>query len=455
MSTTTNEGGGAAATDFRIPAGSKWAGSWRIAAGVGVFGLGIAAVGAWKDPTRFAYAYLFGYVVALSLALGSLFFVIVQFVTKAGWSVTVRRLAELMMRPMLVFAVLSIPLFWSIPRIFPWAGAKHAETAEVSEGHATDTSILAEERGEADREPAAMRGLNRPAAQNAKLEHAVEGEENEIVLHKRFLLNRGFFQVRLVLYLFIWFFLADKYFGWSSEQDSSKALRNTASAQSFAPGALILFGLSLSFFAFDWMLSLDATWYSTIFGVTVFASCAMFGMACLILLSMALRRSGLLPGALNVEHLHDMGKLLFGWISFWSYVNFAQFFLVWYSNIPDEVAWFHKRWSDGGGTWKGLSLSLVVMHFFVPFWFLMSRNIKRAPVPLAMAAVCMVVMHILDMYWIILPNYGALSVSPVDIGCLIGVFGVYAAFVLRGMEGFPLVPVGDPRLSRALEYENA
>ncbi len=448
MSTPTKGPSGAAASDFRIPAKSSWTGAWRIAAAVGCLGLGIAAVGWFKDPTRFAFSYLFGYVVSLSLALGSLFFVLVQFVTKAGWGVTVRRLAELLMRPMLVFAVLSIPLFISIPRLFPWAGAKHAEAAESHEA-----SPLAEERGLSELEPAAMRSLPRAAPQ--KLEKAVEAGEESIVAHKRFYLNQRFFQVRLVLYLFIWFWLADRYFGWSSEQDKTKALRNTASAQSFAPPALILFGFSLTFFAFDWLLSLDATWYSTIFGVYAFASCAMFNMAVLILLSLALRRSGLMGDAVNVEHYHDMGKLLFGWISFWSYVSFAQFFLVWYSNIPDEVAWFHKRWSENGGTWKPVTAAIVVMHFFVPFWFLMSRNVKRRTTLLATAAGCMVVMHVVDIYWVVMPNLGAFAPNPVDFGCLVGIFGVYFAFVLRSMEGFPLVPIGDPRLSRALEYENA
>ena len=106
---------------------------------------------------------------------------------------------------------------------------------------------------------------------------------------------------------------------------------------------------------FDWFLSLDATWYSTIFGVWIFAQSALFQMASLILMTlMLLRRSGLLGNAVNVEHYHDMGKLLFGWIVFWSYISFAQFFLTWYSNIPDEVVFFHKRWHDNGGTWKGV-----------------------------------------------------------------------------------------------------
>jgi hypothetical protein len=178
-------------------------------------------------------------------------------------------------------------------------------------------------------------------------------------------------------------------------------------------------------------------------------------MAMLILLTMAMRRSGLLGNAVNVEHYHDMGKLLFGWIVFWSYISFAQFFLTWYSNIPDEVAWFHKRWHDNGGTWKMTSLALVAFNFFVPFWFLMSRNIKRRLPLLAMGAAVILVMHVVEAYWIVMPNYGPLELKLVDLGCLLGLSGVYFAAVLYNLEQFALVPVGDPRLVRALEFENA
>jgi hypothetical protein len=459
--TTTNKEsiGGASAADYRIGSGSPWAGAWKVAAGVGAVGLAIAAYGYKTDPARFAYAYLFGYYVSLSLALGSLFFVLVLYQTKASWGVTVRRVAELFMRPMGVLILLVIPLVFVLPHLFPWMGGEQAQTDAAAElahrraGSGETTSHLSEVRGMPEREPAAMRNLPVPDAK--RMDRAEEGAEAQIVAHKRFFLNSQFFLGRLVVYLVVWSWLSFRYFRWSADQDASKALANTAAAQRFAPAALILFGLTVSFFGFDWLLSLDATWYSTIFGVYVFAQCALFQMAALILTTLLLRRSGLLASAVTVEHYHDMGKLLFGWVVFWSYIAFAQFFLTWYSNIPDELVWFNKRWHDNGGTWQGVSLGLVVLHFFVPFWFLMSRNIKRRIPLLAAGAGCMVVMHVVEAYWIILPNYGPLAPNLVDLGCLLGVFGTYLAAVLRGMVQNSLVPVGDPRLSRALDFENA
>jgi hypothetical protein len=457
--------------DYRIPAKSAWAGAWKGAAVVGALGLLGAAYGYKVDPQRFAFAYLWAFYVSLSLALGSLFFVMVQYITKASWGVTVRRTAEMFMRPMSLFPVLAIPLVLLVGQLFPWTGAKrpneiHKEAAAATAEKGADKggekgaankettpSPIAEARGIADREPAAMR--DPPLTNARRMERAEERAEGEIVAHKAFFFKRGFFFTRFVLYLLIWWWLAQRFFGWSTDQDKTKALELTAAAQRFAPAGLILFAITITFFAFDWLLSLSAGWYSTIFGVQIFAQCALFNMATLILMTLLLRRSGLLGDAVNVEHYHDMGKLLFGWIVFWSYISFAQFFLTWYSNIPDELSWFHLRWEDNGGTWKGLGLALIALHFFVPFWFLMSRNIKRRLPLLAIGAVCMVCMHVAEAYWLIMPNYGPMQPSWIDAACLVGVFGVYLATVLYGMQEHALIPVGDPRLTRALEFENA
>jgi hypothetical protein len=455
VSTAKKEPNGTGARDYRITAKSSWSGAWKTAGLFGAGGMGIAAYGLWSDPARFAYSYLFGFVFALSLALGSLFFVLVQHITKASWGVSVRRVAELFMRPMYIFALLVIPLVGVLPHLFPWVqthGAEIKEAAGEQQG-AEHVSPLEQARGFAAKEPAAMRDF--PVQTPKRMEKAEEAAEAKIVDHKRFYLSKPFFLIRLFIYILAWYWLSSRYFQWSTDQDKTKALDNTVAAQSFAPVGLIIFAFTLTFFAFDWLLSLDATWYSTIFGVQFFAQCALFQMASLILWTLMLRRSGLLGDAVNVEHYHDLGKLLFGWIVFWSYISFAQFFLTWYSNIPDEVAWFHKRWDDNGKTWMTMSLALVVFNFFVPFWFLMSRNIKRRLPLLAAGAVCIVVMHVVEVYWIVMPNRGVFAPSIVDLGCLVGVTGVYLAAVLHGMEQYALIPVGDPRLNRALEFENA
>src|SRR4029077_17486041 len=203
----------------------------------------------------FAYAYLFGYYVALSLALGSLFFVLVLYMTKASWGVTARRIAELFMRPMGVLVFLVIPLVGMVPQLFPWAGAKHAETETSAEGTAESgtnrekASPLAEARGIAAREPVAMRDM--PLADAKRMAAAEETSETRIVLHKGFFLNKLFFFSRLFLYMGVWCWLSYRYFQWSTEQDKedkTKALENTAAAQRLAPLGMILFAFTLTFF---------------------------------------------------------------------------------------------------------------------------------------------------------------------------------------------------------------
>ncbi len=450
MSTQTK-----ALREYRIKPGAPWSGAWKIPAAVGAVGVALAGWGFTVDKTRFAFAYLFAFFVALSVPLGSMFFVLVLHVTKAAWGVTVRRTAEFFMQPMYLFAVLAIPLVFCIPQLFPWVDGKamhHDAQAEAGPDHSDNP--LAEDRGFASTEPAAYR--DPPVHDNKATERAEEHAEETIVAHKHFYFSRPFFYGRLFFYLVAWYWIASRLFEWSTDQDKTKALENTRAAQSFAPLGIILFGLTTTFFAFDWLLSLDATWYSTMFGVQVFAQCALVQMASLILVTLQMRKDNLLDDkVLNVEHYHDLGKLLFGWVVFWSYVTFAQFFLTWYSNIPDEVAWFHKRWHDNGGSWKTTSLLIVTMHFFVPFWFLLSRNVKRKLPALATGAVCMLVMHVVEVYWVVMPNYGALEPKLVDLGCLMATVGIYLALVLRGMEDYSLVAVGDPRLGRALEFENA
>jgi hypothetical protein len=470
---------GAGGKDFRIPSSSPWIGAWKKAAAVGGIGLAGAAYGYVSDPHRFAFSYLFAFFTFLAIALGSLFFVIVLYFTKAGWGITVRRVAEFFMQAMPVMMLLVVPVILTMGHLFPWLpehaaivhkteSAQHAEHDAAGEAsgapraapgrgqnqgeHGAPTEI-AEAHGDPAKEPWAFAHATPPNL--ARAEQAHEAEEKRILDGKRPYLNKTFFLVRMALYVILWGWLAQKYFRWSTDQDKTKAVEATAAAQRFSPIATMIFAVTVTFCGIDLLLSLDPMWFSTIFGVYVFAGCALSQIATLILFTLLLRRSGLMQGALTVEHYHDMGKLLFGWIVFWSYISFAQFFLTWYSNIPEELTWFHRRWNENGGTWKGVSLALVGLHFFAPFWFLMSRNVKRRMPLLALGAITLLVMHVVEMYWIVMPNYGPLSLHWLDVACLLGVGGVYLAAVLHAMEGHPLVPVGDPRLSRALTFENA
>lgn len=476
------------ANEYRITATSGWAGAWKKAAGVGAIGLAASLYGMTAAPERFPFSYMFALFGFLSIGLGALFFVMVQHITKAGWSVSVRRTAEFFMAGLPIFALLVLPILLpgTMSKLFPWVDAGHGEQAAPSASsgahNAGPAASHAGGGGHGDHsgdhsgtggqhmgpahgatglalEPWAVRtpGAEGPPVDPRALEKAHAEEHAHILKGKAPYLNKTFFYIRAIGYVLVWIWLASRFFGWSIGQDKGKAtkLENSKAAQSFAPQGLMLFALTITFAAFDWLMSLDPMWYSTIFGVYIFAGSCVVNMANLILSTMLLRRSGLLGNAVNVEHYHDMGKLMFGWLVFWAYISFSQFFLIWYSNIPEELVFFHRRWNDNAGTWRTIGLSLIVAHFAIPFWLLMSRNVKRGLTGLAVGAMLLVIMHFVEMYWIVLPNFGPLAFHWLDVTCFLGVGGIYLAVVLHRMEGHPLIPVGDPRLVRALKFENA
>jgi hypothetical protein len=431
------------ADDYR--AKGAWASAWKKAAGVGAMGLVLSAVGAASDPRRFAFSYLFAFFVFLSIALGALFFVLVQHLTVAGWSVTVRRSSEFLMSGLPAFLVLAVPILVLATRLYPWAGAERLPDP-VQAGafaNATDEGAL---------EPLALSHANEGAVRT--LVQICTREEAEATEWKKPYLLFPFFVARTAAYLLIWAWIGRRFLRWSTSQDRTKSNAETVASQRFAPAAMILFAVTVGLASFDWLMSLDPLWSSTAFGVYVFSGCVVAHAAALVLFTLWLRRSGPLHEAITVEHYHDLGKLLFGWLSFWAYIAFAQFFLTWYASLPHEVSFYHRRWDDNLGTWQTLSRSLFYAHFLVPFWLLISRHAKRNLRVLGFGAALILVMHAVETYWLILPNIGPLSVHWLDLTCLLGVGGAYFAVVLHTMEAHSLIPTGDPRLARSLAFEN-
>jgi hypothetical protein len=471
--------------DYRVSTG-LWANAWKIAAAIGGIGilaaLGLGLAGGAEASKRFAFSYLFAFIFFLSLGLGALFFVLIQHLTSANWSVTSRRTAEFFMAGLPVFALLFIPVVLGMGHLFPWlhaghGGAEHTVAAHVEQAATHETAHLGV-HGHADApsvEHPQPHEQVRPTVGEPGAGHVMHGEGHEdpyemaehqahaaTLAQKLPYLNRTFFFVRAAIYFLVWIFLSMRLFGWSTRQDTTRDPKLTVAAQRFAPVATFLFALTLTFAGFDWLMSLDPMWYSTIFGVWIFAGCAVAIHALIILVTLSFRRQGLIGEAVNVEHYHDLGKLLFGFTVFWAYISFSQFFLTWYASIPEETTFYHHRWGDG--PWKGVSLAILFIHFVLPFVLLLSRNTKRKLPVLATGAAILLVMHLVETYWIVLPNYqrdvlpadhpGVLSFHLLDVLCLLGVGGVYLAVVFWQMTRHALIPVGDPRLSRSLRFEN-
>ncbi len=384
---------------------------FKIAGGIGVlfllisFTLGYTAHDKYK---QFLHSYLLAYIFVLSITLGMLWWVAVQHLVNAKWSIVIRRIGELFASNMLLMAVLAVPLLVPIVlgngQLYEWAN------------------------------PAAVAA---DAALKAKSPY----------------LNAGLFIARFVFYFGFWALLARYLFKRSLEQDKTgdrKLIGKMAVAS--GPG-MFWFALTITFFAFDFIMSVEPHWFSTIFGVYYFAGCVMSVHATLALVLMWLQKKGRLVRSVNREHYHDLGKMMFAFVVFWAYIAFSQFMLYWYANIPEETHWYHQRFD---GQWKWVSAVLLFGHFVIPFFGLLSRHVKRSKRLLAFWAIYLLVMQWIDLYWLVMPSMGTtkLPFNILDVTCLGGIALLCIAGAAYQARNVNLVPTKDHRLERSLAFEN-
>jgi len=380
------------------------AGPVGLAALAAALGLGLAADDGLR---RLSFAYLFGFSYFLTLSLGALFFVALQHLTRASWSGVVRRLAEIVAANLPLLALLSLPVLVAVPQLYGWA---------------------------------------RPLAPG---DHAAA-----LLAHKRPWLNSWFFAGRLASYFAVWSWAALHFWRRSLAQDASADPAVTVRLEKTSAPVMLAFGITVTLASFDLLMSLDPTWYSTIFGVYVFAGAAVGFFALLTLLSLGLQRAGRLAGLITPEHYHDLGKLMFAFVFFWAYIAFSQYLLIWYANLPEETGWYLRRQTAG---WDVVLWLLLGGHFLAPFAGLVSRFAKRSRRLLLLWAIWILAVHALDLYWLIMPELGPGGPAPhlLDLLCLVGVGGVWLAGLARLAGSRPLVPRGDPRLADSLRFENA
>ena len=319
-----------------------------IAGALLAVGVVLCVAAVLTDARRFAFSYLTGFAWVVTLGLGALFFVLLQHLTRSGWSVVPRRAMEWVMNLLPLSAVLFIPVA-VLARViyFRWLGP--------------------------------------------------EALHDELVQKKAAWLNLGFFLVRAVILLGIWSALATYFWRMSRKLDRTADASVTLRLQGVSAPSVLVFGVTLTLAAFDWIMSLDPHWASTIFGVYVFSGATVSSLAALALLAIVLEGSGALRGVMTAEHRHDIGKLLFGFVVFWAYIAFSQYLLIWYANIPEETVYFRERWE---GSWKIVSLVLMFGHFVVPFIALLPRDAKRDMWRLGSVAALLLVVHYVDLYWL-------------------------------------------------------
>lgn len=389
----------------------------NIALGVGVVALGAGVALGMSDKPGALKSYLTAFMYVLSIGLGALWFVAINHLVNAKWWIVVRRVAEILASQMWVIAILSLGIIAPI--------------------------ALADTHGEA-----AIQSLYLWLSE-AKI-HA-----DHLLHYKTPYLNKGFFLVRAVIYFAVWVGLATLFYRKSLAQDRANAdgseqIRGFLAKVS-APG-MIAFALTLTFCAFDLVMSLDYTWFSTIFGVYYFAGCVLAVYSTLTLALVWLQGKGRLTTYVNENHYHDLGKMMFAFTVFWAYIGFSQFMLIWYGDIPEETHWYHWRFR---GEWRTVSLVLLICHFVIPFFGLLSRHMKRNKKLLSFWAVWILVMHYIDLYWLVFPNGGEdVPFGLVDVLMLVGVLGVFFGATARAASGVKLVPTQDARLPQSLAFEN-
>jgi len=267
-----------------------------------------------------------------------------------------------------------------------------------------------------------------------------------------------FWLVRAFFYLVFWTWLTRRMMSLSVEQDRTGEVMLSAKARRTSAWAVPVFALTFAFAGFDFLMALDFRYFSTMWGVYYFAGSTFAMFATISLTAITLRSKGKLEGVVTKEHFHDVGKLLFTFAAFWGYIAFSQYFLTWYSNIPEETHFFIYR-TNGG--WKSLGIFLIVGHFIFPFLFLMSRHVKKNPTLLAVGAGGALVAHVADIFWIVRPmpfvaatgaeGNGSLIVDALAIG---GVLLVFVGLLVRQVSGGPLVAFNEPYLDEGLAHKN-
>jgi len=278
-------------------------------------------------------------------------------------------------------------------------------------------------------------------------------EHDELLQGKASYLNPVFFLIRAAIFLVGWILYREVSRRLSLAQDKADDNSNFKKNFRWSAGFLVFYLVSESMMSWDWIMSVDPHWFSTLFGWYVFASMFVSGITVIAMIAIYLKSRGYLPDV-NDSHIHDLAKFMFGISIFWAYLWFGQFMLIWYANIPEETGWFLIRQT---GDWKWVGVALILGHFALPFFLLLSRFPKRRPGLLAVGAIYILAVHFIDLFWIVQPQKSPLGHMPVpllDVFLCVAMIGLYVVFTAKSLQGAALIPTGDPRLAESLSHEN-
>jgi hypothetical protein len=352
----------------------------------------------------FFHSYLFAYVFVVSIPLGCLGFLMMHHLTGGPWGLPIRRILEAGTRTLRMTAVLFIPVLIGLSRIFPWT--KPGEIPDNAVNH-----------------------------------------------FKRVYLQPGFFITRAVVYFAIWVILAHLLNKWSAEQDQTADLRLKDSMSNLSGPGLVVWSITVGAAAVDWVMSLEPAWYSTIWGMLFMVIMALAGLTFSIVILRTLSGDAPLKDCVRPKDYNDLGNLVLTFTLLWTYLSFSQFLIIWSGNLKDEIPWYMIR---ARGSWAGVATVLLLFHFFLPFFVLLQRKVKRRLATLSIVAAWMLILSLVDVYWLVVPAYepNAPEFRFLDVLALVGIGGLWLAAFYAQLRKLPLLPLHDPRFEEFLEHQH-
>jgi len=364
--------------------------------------LGVAAF--FVDHTRAVYNYLIAFTFMISIGVGALFLIALEYIVGADWSVPIRRVVEFFAATIPLLALLVIPLLFNIGELFHWS---HPEAVA----------------------------------------------EDEILNAKAPYLNVTFFIIRVFVLIGLWSLFYFFFMRNSKKQDTTKDQKLTTINIRLSAIFIPIFAFTITISAIDWLMSIEPHWFSTIIGVYFFAGTVIAALAAVTLATVLLKENGYLHPAMTNDHLYSLGALLFAFVNFWGYIAFSQYMLIWYADLPEETFWFMQKWE---GSWAIFSIGLIIIKFLVPYITLVSQPAKMDPRKLKFISIWLLFAHFYDLFWFVMPEMeelsGGYSFSWIDLVFPIAAVGLIILVFNMKAKKENLIPIGDPKLQRGLDF---
>ena len=366
----------------------------------GAAGAVVSLIGYFVNPTQFFQSYLMAYMFVLGLTLGSLALGMVHQLSGGAWGVVIRRQIGAASRVLPILTLLFLPIVFGMSHLYEWTHADIVNADPVLRG-------------------------------------------------KHLYLNTPFFLIRAVIYFACWNAVSYLLNKWALEQDQTGDPRYARRMQMLSGGGLLVYGLCITFASFDWLMSLEPHWFSTIYGVLIMGGQGLSALAFLITALVWLARRPPLRDIVLPSHFHDLANLMLAFVMLWAYFSFSQYLIIWSGNLPEEIAWYLHRLQTG---WRFVAVTLVIFHFTVPFLLLLSRAVKRAPNTIVKVSLAILVARLIDLFWLIAPEFHrtGISVSWMDIVLPLTLISIWVGCFLWQLRGRALLPVYDPQFEEAL-----